>query len=131
MDAEALLDLVGEALIEESKNDPDVRSDLAGIEGNLEVGQVVVGRSDDGPGRIDAGLLEDAFAPDVLYGAGDHPESVAVGDLDGDSDLDLAVANSNGGNVSVLLNNGDGTFADDVLYGVGDGPLFLPAGDLR
>ena len=38
-----------------------------------------------------------------LYGAGDYPISVAIGDLDGDGDSDLAVANYSG-NVSVLLN---------------------------
>ena len=32
--------------------------------------------------------LADMFAPDVLYGAGDWPASVAVGDLDDDGDLD-------------------------------------------
>jgi hypothetical protein len=37
---------------------------------------------------------------------------VAVGDLDGDSDLDLAVAG-----VSLLLNDGSGTFAAAVSYG--------------
>src|SRR5262249_38990687 len=41
-------------------------------------------------------------------GAG--PRSVAVGDLDGDGKPDLATANVNGGDVSVLLGNGDGTF---------------------
>ena len=45
---------------------------------------------------------------------------MAIGDLDGDLDLDLAVANYYSNNVSVLLNNGDGTFAARVTYGVGD-----------
>ena len=46
--------------------------------------------------------------------------SVAIGDLDGDLDLDLAVRTHCGANdVAVLLNNGDGTFATDVTYGAG------------
>ena len=57
------------------------------------------------------------------FGAGDAPQSVAIGDLDGDGNLDLAVANRFSDNVSVLLNQGDGTFADDVLYGTGVGPF--------
>ncbi len=58
------------------------------------------------------------FGVDVLYGAGDEPVSVAIGDLDGDGDADLAVTNTFDDNVSVLLNqtpcpcegdaNGDG-----------------------
>ena len=64
------------------------------------------------------------------FGAGNSPNSVAVGDLDGDLDLDLAVANFFGDDVSVLLNNGDGTFADDIRYGAGDGPRFVAVGDL-
>jgi ankyrin repeat protein len=64
------------------------------------------------------------------FGAGNEPYSVAVGDLDGDSDLDLAVANVYGANVSVLLNNGNGTFAADVLYGAGSYPSSVAVGDV-
>ena len=58
------------------------------------------------------------FATAVNYGVGATPAFVAIGDLDGDLDLDLAVANAGSDNVSVLLNNGDGTFAADVTYDV-------------
>ena len=44
------------------------------------------------------------FQTAVNYGAGDSPVSVFCADLDGDSDLDIAAANDNGGNVSILLN---------------------------
>ncbi len=54
------------------------------------------------------------------FAAGDSPVSVAVGDLDGDLDLDLAVANTNSDDVSVLLNNGDGSFAPAATYGTGE-----------
>ena len=65
-----------------------------------------------------------------LYGAGNDPTSVAIGDLDGDGDADLAVANSFSDDVSVLLNSGDGTFAADVIYGVGLYPYSVAIGDL-
>jgi len=40
-----------------------------------------------------------------------HPSSVAIGDLNGDSNADLAIAGYDGDqNVSVMLGNGDGTF---------------------
>ncbi len=70
------------------------------------------------------------FADDMLYGASDRPFSLAIGDLDGDGDLDLAVANFANDHVSVLLNQGDGTFADDALHWGGDGPFSVAIGDL-
>jgi hypothetical protein len=63
------------------------------------------------------GLSDGTFGPVVHYAADDESISVAIGDLDGDAWLDLAVANfSYPGTVSVLLNqsptpgdlNGDG-----------------------
>ena len=57
--------------------------------------------------------------------------SVAIGDLNGDGNLDLAVANSSSNNVSVLLGNGDGSFQSAVNYGAGDGPCSVAIGDLN
>ena len=65
------------------------------------------------------------------YGAGDGPNSVAIGDLNGDGDPDLAVANMDSNNVSVLLGNGDGSFLSAVNYGAGDGPSSVAIGDLN
>jgi len=55
---------------------------------------------------------------------------LVVGDFNQDSKLDLAVANSADGNVSVFLGNGDGTFQAQVTYAVGNGPVSLVAADL-
>ncbi len=44
------------------------------------------------------------FGPKTDYTTGDSPNSVFIADLDGDGDNDLAVANQNSDNVSVLLN---------------------------
>jgi hypothetical protein len=62
------------------------------------------------------GIFQDA----VTYAAGEHPNSVFCGDLDGDCDMDLAVANYLSHDVSILKNNGDGTFQDPVNYGAWD-----------
>ncbi len=43
--------------------------------------------------------------------AGTIPAFIGVGDFDGDGKLDLAVVNSGGDDVSILLGNGDGTFS--------------------
>jgi hypothetical protein len=45
-------------------------------------------------------------------------QSIAVGDLNGDGKLDLAVANE-ANVVGVLLGNGDGTFGSPATYGAG------------
>ena len=56
---------------------------------------------------------------------------MAAADLNGDGKPDLAVANSGGDTVSVLLNNGDGTFAAKVDYPTGTRPLSVAAADLN
>jgi hypothetical protein len=67
------------------------------------------------------------FASVGGYGVGSTPSSVAVGNFDGDTDLDLAIASA--GNTSILLGNGDGTFAAAVSYGAGETPQSVAVGD--
>lgn len=51
------------------------------------------------------------FSVAVGYGGASFPDGVAAADLDGDEDVDLAVAAANpDGSVLVWSNNGDGTF---------------------
>ena len=66
--------------------------------------KVVIGLPGDGDDETDdEGSLCRLF-PDKKYGAGDGPWSVAVGDFDGDGAQDLAVANYESDDVSVLIN---------------------------
>ncbi|TAJ99361.1 VCBS repeat-containing protein, partial [bacterium] len=60
--------------------------------------------------------------------AGVGPVSVAVGDFNGDGRQDLAVANANSNNVSVLLGNGDRTFQVAVNFGAGVHPFSVAVG---
>ncbi len=71
------------------------------------------------------------FGTAVTYRVGLEPESVAIGDLNGDGEADLAVANHDDNTVSVLLNEGSGRFGTAVTYGVGSGPQSVAIGDLN
>ena len=53
-------------------------------------------------------------------GVGNYPDSVAVGDFNGDGRQDLAVAIYFGG-VSILLGDGTGSFSPPTYFGVGSG----------
>jgi len=74
------------------------------------------------------------FAPAVCYGTGGQPHSVFAGDLDGDGDKDLAVVNMGNnlgpGNLSILINNGDGVFQAAVSYAGLSWPGSVFASDL-
>ena len=75
------------------------------------------------------------FAPPRSYVAGQAPNAIEAGDLDGDGDVDLAVADGTGARVTVLPNRGNGTFEPAVAYklfsGFGSSDLALldPDGD--
>lgn len=65
------------------------------------------------------------FLRAVEYPAGqstESPASVAIEDLNGDGNNDLAVANGGTNTVSVLLGDGDGTFQAHVEYATGTDP---------
>jgi len=57
------------------------------------------------------------FQPQVSYATAPVPFAIAIGDFNGDGNLDLAVtANPSNPVVSILLGNGDGTFQPQVDY---------------
>jgi hypothetical protein len=77
-----------------------------------------------------------AFAARVDFPAGNGASSVAIGDLDGDGQPDLAVANINDGTISVLRNTGIGgnistnSFATKVDFPALATPFPIAIGDL-
>jgi len=76
-------------------------------------------------------FAERGFSSAVNYTVGNIPVSVTSGDFNKDGDLDLAVANVNSSNVSILLGVGDGSFNSAVNYtvGVGNNPQSVTSGD--
>ncbi|HZL37246.1 MAG TPA: FG-GAP-like repeat-containing protein, partial [Tepidisphaeraceae bacterium] len=73
------------------------------------------------------------FQPTVNYTAGTRPQSVTVGDFNGDGKPDLAVADSFsfGSGVDVLLGNGNGTFQAAVNFFAGNAPYSVAVGDFN
>ncbi|MBF0160367.1 MAG: VCBS repeat-containing protein, partial [Magnetococcales bacterium] len=57
--------------------------------------------------------------------------SVTSTDVNGDGKMDLIAANGYSDNVSVLINNGNGTFAAQTTYNVGDGPVSVTSTDVN
>jgi FG-GAP-like repeat/FG-GAP repeat len=76
-----------------------------------------------------ANFNEPASSPES---AGDAPRSIAIADFDGDTDQDLAVANSGSANVTVLRNIGSGNFTPATTSPevTGGGPSSIVAADL-
>ncbi|MBA2389407.1 MAG: VCBS repeat-containing protein [Geodermatophilaceae bacterium] len=122
-----------------------VKSDFNG-DGHLDLAVSDIGKSQTAPGAVVVllgkgdGTFEKARS---FPSGGKQPTGLAVSDVDGDGDKDLAVANSvsgdpnsAAGNVTVLLNNGEGAFEAGQSVEPPTppssrvGPVFLAAGDL-
>ena len=110
--------------------DGDGKPDLAVA--NLSSNTVSVYRNTSSSGSIGIG----SFATKVDFITGFIPRSVAIGDLDGDGKLDLAIANYGSATVSVFRNTsssgsiGSGSFAPNVDFPTGTGPHSVALGDL-
>src|SRR5947199_127893 len=85
-------------------------------------------------------VLEDrtllSFITAPTYAAGLSPQSMAVGDFNGDGKLDLVAANpgpssASHGTVSVLLGKADGTFQAAQSYSVSFDPSSVAVGDFN
>ncbi|MFH0797678.1 MAG: FG-GAP-like repeat-containing protein [Candidatus Omnitrophota bacterium] len=72
-----------------------------------------------------------SFATATNYSVGNYPVSVTTGDFNRDGKTDLAVANYNSDNVSILLGVGDGTFGAATNYNAGSSPYSVTAGDFN
>lgn len=77
------------------------------------------------------GCSTPGFANATNFPVGATPRSVAVGDFNGDGNLDLATANFDGNSVSVLLGNGSGGFGPSATFFVGSAPQSVVTGDFN
>jgi hypothetical protein len=74
-----------------------------------------------------------SFATKSDFVTGSNPFSIAIGDIDGDGKLDLAVANNSNASVSILRNISSPTvisFANKVDLAVGTNPVSIAIGDI-
>ncbi len=103
--------------------DGDDDIDLATTAGGLEDGIVVLPNAGDGTfGTAITSLLPAPWSPQDLI----------AGDLDGDDDVDIAVAGRDDpdGVVIVMLNNGAGSFTEGTTVFVGERPRGMSIADL-
>lgn len=72
-----------------------------------------------------------SFAGAVSYPIGGNPQSVAVGDFNGDGLPDVVVTTSDTNNFSVLLGSGGGLFHTAVNHALGPNPGGVVVGDFN
>ena len=65
------------------------------------------------------------------YAAGDGPTSIVLGDFDRDGRLDIATANHDSNDVSILRGRGDGTFLAAEHFAVGPAASTVAAADFN
>jgi len=72
------------------------------------------------------------FGTPTEFPAGADPFKIAAGDLDGDGDIDIALANGwlNNSRVNVIKNLGNGIFAAPTPYVIGSTPYDIAIVDL-
>jgi uncharacterized protein (TIGR03437 family) len=87
--------------------------------------------SDPGAISVLLGKGDGTLQPAVRYTGHTGAASAVAFDLNGDHNLDLAIANSGSGDVSILLGRGDGTFAAPVNYPATAGASSLALGDFN
>jgi hypothetical protein len=105
-----------------------------------------------GDGKLDAAVANGSGAPPHLSGVavslgngdgtftqasgspialGQSLSAIVTADFNGDGELDLAVTDSTGNEVLILLGNGDGTFGAATTIAVGNGPDAIVTADFN
>ena len=77
------------------------------------------------------GCAAASFSTAAFFPAGNEPVAVKTQDFNGDGRPDLALANSNSNDVSILLSYGLDGFSPAVNYPTGSSPVSLAVGDFN
>ncbi|CAF0834378.1 unnamed protein product [Rotaria sp. Silwood1] len=81
------------------------------------------------------GFGNGSFANQTIYSTGieSQPQSIAIGDLNNDENMDIIVANSGSDNVGIFLGIGNGTFRNQITFYTGNRsmPTCVAVGDLN
>ncbi len=98
---------------------------------------MVVNGSESGQQQVIVKIIDDdLFSPQSTFAAGAEPRFVAIGDLNGDGNPDIAVVNQASNTVSVLLNTtpmgaGTATFPTKSTFDTRELPNSVDIGDLN
>ncbi|CAF1675044.1 unnamed protein product, partial [Rotaria magnacalcarata] len=77
------------------------------------------------------GCGDGTFERQITYSTGISPSSVAVGDFNNDSRLDIIVTNSGSGDVSLFLGHSNATFERQTNFSIGNRPWSVTVGDFN
>jgi hypothetical protein len=82
-------------------------------------------------GTARADCTTPSFGTTTSFPVGDKPRALTSADFNHDGRMDLAVANFESNNVSILLGDGQGAFESQTTLGAGDSPTDIIAGDVN
>ena len=99
-------------------------------DGHLDIG---IANSDTDNIEIFLGHGRFNFTREEVFSTGlnSSPQSIAAGDFNNDTFMDVVVANSKWNSMGVFLGYGNGSFAKQITYPTGDGPQSASVGDLN